>query len=55
MLRGEIVKEIKAGNPVMVMGDFNDGEHAVSSEIIAGEVPFKNYAWMLRHDAKAVQ
>lgn len=53
VLRGEIVKEIKAGHPVMVMGDFNDGEHAVSSEIIAGEVPFKNYAWMLRHDAKA--
>lgn len=53
VLRGEIVREIKAGHPVMVMGDFNDGEHAVSSEIIAGEVPFKNYAWMLRHDAKA--
>ncbi len=53
VLRGEVVREIKAGNPVMVMGDFNDGEHAVSSEIIAGEVPFKNYAWMLRHDAKA--
>ncbi|SLN32532.1 Endonuclease/Exonuclease/phosphatase family protein [Roseovarius litorisediminis] len=53
VLRAEIVKEISAGNPVMVMGDFNDGEHAVSSEIIAGETPFKNYAWMLRHDAKA--
>ena len=53
VLRGEIVKEITAGHPVVVMGDFNDGEHAVSSEIIAGEVPFKNYAWMLRHDAKA--
>ncbi len=53
VLRDEIVKEIKAGNPVAVMGDFNDGEHAVSSEIISGEVPFKNYAWMLRHDAKA--
>ncbi len=53
VLRAEIVKEINAGNPVMVMGDVNDGEHAVSSEIIAGEVPFKNYAWMLRHDAKA--
>jgi endonuclease/exonuclease/phosphatase family metal-dependent hydrolase len=53
VLRGEIVKELQAGNPVMVVGDFNDGEHAVSSEIIAGEAPFKNYAWMLRHDAKA--
>ena len=50
-LRREIVAELNAGHPVMVMGDFNDGEHAVSSEIIAGEVPFKNYSWMLRHDA----
>ena len=53
VLRAEIVIELKAGNPVMVLGDFNDGEHAVSSEIVAGEAPFKNYAWMLRHDAKA--
>ena len=52
VLRAEIVTELKAGNPVMVLGDFNDGEHAVSSEIVAGESPFKNYAWMLRHDAK---
>jgi len=52
VLRREIIKELDAGNPVMVMGDFNDGEHAVSSEIISGETPFKNYAWMLRHDAK---
>ena len=36
----------------MVLGDFNDGEHAVSSEIISGETPFRNYAWMLRHDAQ---
>ena len=40
------------GRPVMVLGDFNDGEHAVSSEIISGETPFKNYAWMRRHDAQ---
>ena len=51
VLRAEIVKELKAGRPVVAMGDFNDGEHAVSSEIIAGEAPFKNYQWMLRHDA----
>ena len=37
---------------MIVMGDFNDGEHAVSSEIVSGEAPFKNYAWMLRHDAR---
>ncbi len=53
ILRRAIVAELKAGNPVVVMGDFNDSEHAVSSEIIAGEKPFKNYSWMLRHNAKA--
>lgn len=52
VLRREIVSELRAGRPVMVLGDFNDGEHAVSSEIISGETPFKNYQWMLRHDAE---
>ena len=52
VLRREIVSELEQGHPVMVLGDFNDGEHAVSSEIISGEQPFRNYAWMLRHDAK---
>jgi len=52
VLRRAIVAELEAGRPVMVLGDFNDGEHAVSSEIITGETPFKNYAWMLRHDAE---
>ena len=52
VLRREIVAELDAGRPVIAMGDFNDGEQAVSSEIIAGETPFRNYAWMLRHDAK---
>jgi len=35
------------------LGDFNDSENAVSSEIVAGERPFKNYSWLRRHDAKA--
>lgn len=52
VLRRAIVQELDAGYPVMVLGDFNDGEHAVSTEIISGEVPFKNYAWMQRHDAE---
>lgn len=52
VLRRAILAELKQGRPVMVMGDFNDGEHAVSSEIISGEKPFKNYSWMLRHNAK---
>ncbi len=52
VLRRVIVEELRAGNPVIVMGDFNDHENAVSSEIIAGEAPFKNYSWMRRHDAE---
>ncbi|MEX0287127.1 MAG: endonuclease/exonuclease/phosphatase family protein [Paracoccaceae bacterium] len=52
VLRRAVLAELDAGFPVLVLGDFNDGEHAVSSEIISGEAPFKNYAWMLRHDAK---
>lgn len=50
-LRKLVVEEVLKGHPVVVLGDFNDGEHAVSSEIISGEVPFRNYQWMLRHDA----
>ncbi|MEP1765441.1 MAG: endonuclease/exonuclease/phosphatase family protein [Sulfitobacter sp.] len=52
VLRGAIIQELNAGHPVMVLGDFNDAENAVSSEIISGEHPFKNYQWMLRHDAE---
>ncbi|WP_204113396.1 endonuclease/exonuclease/phosphatase family protein [Shimia biformata] len=52
VLRRAILDELRQDRPVMVLGDFNDGEHAVSSEIISGEVPFRNYSWMLRHDAK---
>lgn len=55
VLRRAIVAELELGRPVMVTGDFNDGEHAVSSEIISGEAPFKNYAWMLRHDAETAR
>ncbi|MCX7558942.1 endonuclease/exonuclease/phosphatase family protein [Sulfitobacter sp. F26204] len=52
VLRGAIIGELQQGRPVIVLGDLNDSENAVSSEIISGEVPFKNYTWMLRHDAK---
>ena len=52
VLRRAILAELDLGRPVMVLGDFNDGEHAVSSEIISGELPFHNYSWMLRHDAR---
>ncbi|GKY88251.1 endonuclease/exonuclease/phosphatase family protein [Sinisalibacter aestuarii] len=53
VLRREIVAELERGHPVVALGDFNDGEHAVSSEIISGELPFRNYGWMLRHDAQS--
>lgn len=52
VLRSLIVEELKQDNPVMVLGDFNDSEYSVSSAIIKGERPFKNYAWMRKHDAK---
>lgn len=52
VLRRAIIDDLAAGNPVMVLGDFNDSEHAVSTEIISGEAPFKNYAWMRRPDAR---
>ncbi len=52
VLRDAIIAELRQGHPVMVLGDFNDSENSVSSEIISGETPFKNYAWMLRHDAQ---
>jgi len=52
VLRRLILAELSNDHPVMVLGDFNDGDTAVSSEIIHGETAFKNYAWMRRHNAK---
>ncbi|MFV1923045.1 MAG: endonuclease/exonuclease/phosphatase family protein [Methylotenera sp.] len=52
VLRKLIAEELVQDNPVMVLGDFNDSEYSVSSSIIKGERPFKNYAWMRRHDAQ---
>lgn len=51
VLRNAILRELEMDRPVMILGDFNDSEHAVSTEIITGESAFKNYAWMRRHDA----
>jgi len=51
VLRGLIVDELRQDNPVMVLGDFNDSEYSVPSSMIRGEKPFKNYAWMRRHNA----
>ncbi|MEM0923863.1 MAG: endonuclease/exonuclease/phosphatase family protein [Pseudomonadota bacterium] len=52
VLRRAVLAELDQGRPVIVLGDFNDNEHAVSTEIVTGERPFKNYAWMRRHDAE---
>ncbi len=52
VLRRAILDELDRGRPVLVLGDFNDHENSVALEIIAGEVPFRNYAWMRRHDAR---
>ncbi|MFK7944910.1 MAG: endonuclease/exonuclease/phosphatase family protein [Paracoccaceae bacterium] len=52
VMRGMILEELAAGRPVIVLGDMNDSLTSVSSEILAGERPFKNYAWMRRHDAE---
>ncbi|MEM0975991.1 MAG: endonuclease/exonuclease/phosphatase family protein [Pseudomonadota bacterium] len=51
VMRKLILDELAAGYPVMSLGDYNDGEHSTSSAVIAGERPFRNYAWMRRHDA----
>lgn len=52
ILRRLVVEELQRGVAVAVLGDFNDSEHSVSSAVIAGERPFKNYQWLLRHDAQ---
>lgn len=52
VLRKLITEELVQDRPVMVLGDFNDSEYSVSSSMIKGERPFKNYAWMRRHDAQ---
>ncbi|MGV6811995.1 MAG: endonuclease/exonuclease/phosphatase family protein [Brevirhabdus sp.] len=52
VLRELVVAELAEARPVIVMGDMNDADNAVSSQIVAGEVPFKNYAWLRRHDAQ---
>ena len=52
VLRRLILEEPSQDHPVVVLGDMNDSVTSVSSEILSGERPFKNYAWMRRHDAK---
>lgn len=52
VLRRMVLADLNAGRPVIVLGDMNDSVNSVSSEIISGERPFKNYSWMRRHDAR---
>ncbi len=51
VLREMALAELQTGRPVIVLGDMNDSVNSVSSEILSGELPFKNYSWMRRHDA----
>ena len=51
VLRKLIVEELALDNPVLVLGDMNDGDQAVSSAVIIGERPYKNYSWMRRQYA----
>jgi hypothetical protein len=51
-MRRMIVAELARGAAVIALGDFNDSENSVTSAIVAGERPFRNYAWLRRHDAK---
>ena len=52
VLRRAVLAELREGRPVMVLGDYNDNQHGVASEMTSGEAPFRNYAWMRRHDAE---
>ncbi len=52
VLRREIIAELDRDRPVIVTGDFNDSEAAVSTDMVLGEAPFKNYNWIRRHDAQ---
>lgn len=52
VLRRLILADLGQDRPVIVLGDMNDAVTSVSSEILAGEQPFKNYSWMRRHDAR---
>lgn len=52
VVRRWVLAELQEGRPVVVLGDLNDADNAVSSAVITGERPFKNYAWMRRHDAE---
>jgi len=52
VLRTLIAEELRQDNPVLVLGDFNDSEYSVSSGMIKGERPFKNYSWIRKHNPK---
>ncbi len=51
VLRSLVLDELAHGHPVMITGDFNDTEGAVSSEIVRGEAPFVGDAPLRRPDA----
>lgn len=53
VVRRLILAEIAHGHPVIVTGDFNDSEGAVSSEILRGETPMPDYTDLRRAGARA--
>lgn len=46
-LRALLIEETQdKRHPIVLLGDLNDGLHSVTTDMVTGEVPFKNYAWL---------
>lgn len=52
-LRKLVLEELAHGHPVIVLGDFNDVESAISTRIVMGERPVTDATWRRRPDAAA--
>lgn len=48
VMRRMVIEELRAGHPVLVLGDFNAPETTTSSLILEGEAPLPDYTWMRR-------
>jgi predicted extracellular nuclease len=48
-LRALLIEETQARQqPVVLLGDLNDGLHSVTTDMVTGEVPFRDYAWLTK-------
>lgn len=48
-LRALLIEETQDKHqPTVLLGDLNDGLHSVTTDMVTGEVPFKNYAWLTK-------